>query len=87
MAGFFFAILTLWMFIPAFSHLLNFHHGIVRGGKVVFTLSMSDQLTGKRELPSLSAYDALHGSDECLLPTVVVLVFHMPPVYGPEREA
>ncbi len=46
MAGFFFAMFALWYFIPAFSHLLTFHQGIVRGGKVVFTLALSDQLAG-----------------------------------------
>jgi len=46
MAGFFAAIFALWFFIPAFSDLLKYHHGIVRAGKVVFSLNLSDQLVG-----------------------------------------
>jgi UDP-GlcNAc:undecaprenyl-phosphate GlcNAc-1-phosphate transferase len=46
MAGFFVAMFALWFFIPSFTSLLKFHHGIVKDGKVVFTLDLSDQLAG-----------------------------------------
>jgi UDP-GlcNAc:undecaprenyl-phosphate/decaprenyl-phosphate GlcNAc-1-phosphate transferase len=46
MAGFFVAIFLLWFLMPEFRKLLSFNHGIVKAGKVVFTLNLGEQLAG-----------------------------------------
>jgi UDP-GlcNAc:undecaprenyl-phosphate GlcNAc-1-phosphate transferase len=46
MAGFFAGILMLWWKLPGFRKLLGFNHGIVKRGKVIFTLNLGDQLAG-----------------------------------------
>lgn len=46
MAGFFTAIFLLWFFLPDFRHLTAYNHGIVKAGKVVFTLNLGEQLAG-----------------------------------------
>jgi len=46
MAGFFAGIAVLWFNAPGFRKLLSFNHGIVKAGKVVFTLNLGEQLAG-----------------------------------------
>jgi UDP-GlcNAc:undecaprenyl-phosphate GlcNAc-1-phosphate transferase len=46
MAGFFAAVYALWKHVPAFRKLLAYNHGIVKAGRVVFTLNLGEQLAG-----------------------------------------
>ena len=40
------AIFLLWLFIPDFAELLSFRQDVVRQGRFLFTLSVSEQLAG-----------------------------------------
>lgn len=46
MAGFFVGIGVLWFKLPGFRKLLTYNYGIVKAGKVVFTLNLGEQLAG-----------------------------------------
>ena len=46
MTGFFFSLILLWMFVPAFHRLLNFKQGIMQGKLILFTLDLRAQLAG-----------------------------------------
>lgn len=45
-AGFLAGLLSLTIFVPRFQQLLQFKHPIRRGGEVVFTLNLKEQLAG-----------------------------------------
>lgn len=45
-SGFFFALLVVALFQPEFKKVLNFSHGVVHNGKLIFTLNLGEQLAG-----------------------------------------
>lgn len=46
LAGFFGSIFLVWFAFPAFGTLLEFSHGVARDGRVLFTLTLGEQLAG-----------------------------------------
>lgn len=44
--GFIIGLCTLWLFFPQFRSLLGFSQGILRSGKVLFTLNLGEQFAG-----------------------------------------
>lgn len=46
MSGFLISLFIVWAFLPELHKVLNFSQGVLRNGKVIFTLNLGEQLAG-----------------------------------------